>query len=120
MKNGIITLLQLLPVLFSALLIAAHFLRSGNLPLVFLSLAIPMVLLMRHKLAVRLVQTALFLAALEWVRTATMLAMLRSDLGLPWIRMAVILGSLAAFTVGSVFVFLSKTLRARYNLSRTN
>ncbi len=119
-KTGIITLLQLLPVLVSALLIAAHFLRSGNLLLVVLSLAIPLLLLIRHRLAVRLAQTALFLATLQWLRTAATLSILRSDLGLPWVRMAVILGAMSAFTLGSLFVFLSRTLRARYNLSRAN
>jgi len=114
----IIALLQLLPVLLSALLIAAHFLRSGNPFLVAVSLAIPLLLLIRRPPAVRMVQAALFLAALEWVSTAASLATLRSDLGLPWIRMAVILGIMAAFTLGSLFVFLSKTLRARYNLIR--
>jgi hypothetical protein len=33
--------------------------------------------------------------------------------------MTAILGAVAAFTLGSLFVFLSKTLRTRYNLTRT-
>lgn len=118
MKTRIIALLQLLPVLISTLLIAAHFLRTGNRFLVVVSLALPMLLLIRCSPAVRLVQAALFLAALEWVRTAVLLAALRSDLGLPWVRMTVIIGVVAAFTLGSLFVFLSKTLRARYNQPR--
>jgi hypothetical protein len=119
-KTRIITLLQLLPVLVSALLIAAHFLRSGSPLLVIFCLAMPLLLLIRHPLAARIVQASLILAALVWVRTAAALAALRSDLGLPWVRMTVILGAVAAFTLGSFFVFLSKTLRRRYNLSRTN
>jgi hypothetical protein len=118
-KAGIIALLQLLPVLLSTLLIAAHFLRYGNPVLAILCLAAPLLLLVRHPLAARLVQTALFLAALEWIRTTAALAAQRSDLGLPWGRMTAILGAVAAFTLGSLFVFLSKTLRTRYNLTRT-
>lgn len=117
MKARILALLQLLPVLFSALLIAAHCLRSGHPILALLCLAAPLLLLIRRPAAVRLVQLALVLAALEWVRTAAVLAAWRSDTGLPWIRMAIILGAVAAFTLGSIFVFLSKTLRSRYNLS---
>jgi hypothetical protein len=120
LKSGLLTMLQLLPVLFSALLIAAHFLRTGNLVLVVVSLVFPLLLLIRRAFAARLVQAGLLLAALEWMRTAILLADLRSSVGYPWIRMTVILSVVAVFTLGSLFVFLSKTLRARYNLSRVN
>jgi len=40
----------------------------------------------------------------------------RSDLGEPWMRMAFILGGVALFTFGSLLVFRSPTLRARYGL----
>jgi hypothetical protein len=116
-KTGFIALLQLLPVLLSTLLIAAHFLRYGNLLLALLCLAVPLLLLVRRPPAVWLVQLALFLAALEWIRTTAVLVAQRSHMGLPWVRLSAILGAVAVFTLGSLFVFLSKTLRTRYNLT---
>ena len=57
-------------VCLSALLLAAHFLRWGNLVLVAISLALPFLLLVRRRWALRTVQAALFAGAAVWL-TAT-------------------------------------------------
>ena len=62
--------LLLLPVVASLLVLAAHFLRSGNIALVVLVLVFMALLAVRRRWAARLVQVALLLGAVEWVRTA--------------------------------------------------
>jgi hypothetical protein len=64
----------------------------------------------------RLVQVVLLVGGLEWIRTLFMNIATRSDLGEPWMRMAVILGAVTLFTWGSLLVFRSPALRARYGL----
>lgn len=116
MRKNLGTFLWLLPVIVSMLLIGAHFLRSGSLVLVAVSLMLLLVLLIRHPLAARLLQLALLLATVEWVRTAFVFIMARAAAGLPWVRLAWILGAVAGVSAAAIFVFCSKTLKERYRL----
>jgi hypothetical protein len=109
--------LRLLPVLLSYLLLAAHFYRAGQLVLVALSLGLPLLLFVRHRYVPALLAAGLVLGAAEWALTLMGIAEVRMALGLPWQRMAVILGGVALFTLLSALVFLSRALRARYATS---
>jgi hypothetical protein len=108
-------LVRLLPVLLSAVLLAAHFSRHDLPALIPVALAFPAVLLVRRSWVPRVVQAALLLAALEWVRTGIVLGRARLEAGEPWVRMAVILGAVAAVTASSALVFRSGAVRARYH-----
>jgi hypothetical protein len=107
-------IVRLLPVFLSALLLAAHFWRAGMYPLVAVCLAFPFALLLPRRWAACLVQVALVLGALEWVRTVLNLIMIRQAAGQPWMRMAIILLSVAAFTAASGLVFRLGPLKERY------
>ena len=120
MKKHFITLFQLIPMIISALLIAAHFLRVNNLILVIVSLLLPLGLLVRHPLPARIVQGALVLATIEWLRTIFVFVSLRSKIGLPWTRLTIILGAVACFTFASALVFFSKALKERYGLAKNS
>ncbi|MFO7587859.1 MAG: hypothetical protein R6X22_07265 [Gemmatimonadota bacterium] len=102
---------RLVPVVLSAVLLAAHFSRADAFLLTALSLAFPLVLLVRSPWAPRAVQAILVIGALEWVRTAARLAAGRAELGQPWLRLAAILGSVAVLTLASALVFRSPRLR---------
>ena len=103
--------LRLIPVILSAMLLAAHFSRAGSSALVLLSLGFPLLLLFRQPWAARTVQLALILGGFEWSRTTWGVASRRMELGEPWIRLVVILGVGALFTWASAFVFRSSRLR---------
>ena len=106
---------RLVPVILSILLLAAHFYRAGNLILVILIVASPCLLFIRSNWIVRLIQVELILGGIEWIRTMLKLVNIRQAHNLPWERLAIILGSVAAFTIMSVLVFNLKTLKTRYN-----
>jgi hypothetical protein len=108
--------LLLVPVLLSTLLLAAHFLRDGQWPIVLLVLCAIPLLAVRRRRAMRLVQVMLVVGALEWGRTLLALASYRLELGAPWTRMALILGAVAAFTALSALVFETRRLRRRYGV----
>jgi hypothetical protein len=80
-----VNLLRLLPVLLSFLLVAAHFSRADNGPLVVVSLVFPLILLLPRPWVARVTQLLLILAGLEWVRTMVALASMRQEAGEPWI-----------------------------------
>ena len=97
-----------------ALLAAAHHLRAGNSLVCALYLAIPLVLLIPRFWVARGVQIALLLAALEWLRIIPGLVEVRQILGLPWLRMTAILGSITLLTTLSVALFRLRPLQSRY------
>jgi len=111
--------LQLVPVVLSLLVLGAHFFRAGNMLLVGVVLLLLALLGVRRPWAARLVQVALVLGALEWVRTLVEIFAWRTKAGQPALRMAVILGCVTLVTAGSALVFGSDRLRRWYNPGRT-
>jgi len=104
----------LIPTLLSCLVLAAHFFRGGHTYLTLICCAAPMLLLVRHTWATRLLQVLLILGALEWVRTTLQIRAVRIDQGREWHRMAAILYGVASFTFASALVFFLPPLRRHY------
>ncbi len=100
--------LHLLPVALSCLLLGAHFLRDGHTWLTAVLVSLPLLLFLRERWVPKLFQFLLLLGCLEWLRTLVVLATARSELGLPWGRLALILGVVAVFTAASALVFRSQ------------
>jgi len=105
---------RLLPVLLSAVLLAAHFSRHDMPALIPVALLFPALLLVRRPWVPRVVQVILALAALEWIRTAMSLGRARLAAGEPWVRMALILGAVALVTAASALVLRLPAVRVRY------
>jgi len=106
----------LLPAVALALL-AAHFYRAGLLLPALLSAALPLLLAVPRPWAARTLQVALVLGAFEWLRTLATLLAERVSLGQPWLRLVLILGSVAALTLAAAWIFRHRTLKARFRLA---
>ena len=106
--------LQLVPVILSLAVLAAHFSRQGQPMLVFLPVALMGLLAVPRLWAARLLQAVLLLGAAEWVRTIIVLARIRGENGLPVTRMAIILSAVAILTAASALVFRTRRARARF------
>jgi hypothetical protein len=113
-----VTVLLHLPIVFSLLLLGAHFLRDGATLLVVLSVGLCLLLFVARPWAARTVQIALVLGSLEWVRTLTVLALQRQHAGVPWLRMALILGAVAALALLAAWLFRTPRLARRFGLDR--
>jgi hypothetical protein len=111
--------LQFFPVVLSLLILGAHFLRAGNLILVALVLALLGLLPVRRRWAARVIQAALMLGAVVWVRTAVELAALRTQAGQPALRLVLILGAVAVLTALSGLVFRLARVRSWYGPGRS-
>ena len=98
-------ILQLLPVVLSLLILAAHFFRSDIGELVGLSVLSIALLAVPRRWAARLLQIALLAGAAEWVRTLVALYQARAQHGMPAGRMMVILAAVALFTAASALLF---------------
>ena len=84
--------LRLLPVFISFLLLAAHFIRAGQLVIACVLLGLPLLLTLRKAWVPRVLQLTLLLGAFEWLRTLFLVAQMRIESGMPWTRLAIILG----------------------------
>jgi uncharacterized membrane protein YecN with MAPEG domain len=111
--------IRLFPVILSFSLLAAHFLRSGLMPLVVLTLLFPLLLFVKKTWVVRAIQIILVIGALEWIRTLLTLVDLRREAGMPWTRLAIIVGAVAIFTGCSALIFCCSSLKKRYKYSNT-
>ena len=78
-----------LPVL-ACLLLAAHFYRAQQLPLALLSALLPLLLAVPRAWAVRVLQVALVLGAIEWLRTLAAFSAERIAMGQPYLRLTLI------------------------------
>ena len=105
---------KLLPVIISFLLLAAHFLRYGDSPMMAISLIVPILLFIKNKWVPRVIQLCLAMGALEWLSTTYFLIQERKSTGTDWHRLAIIMSLVALFTLLSGLVFRNKTLRERY------
>jgi hypothetical protein len=107
-------LMRLLPAILALLVAGAHFLRARQWPLVVAIVVLLALVPLRRRFVAWVLQGALVLAAIEWLRTAADLVGMRQALGQPWARMAAILGTVALLTALSALVFRSGRVRAFY------
>ncbi len=103
-----------LPVIFSALLIAAHFFRAGSLLPAIICLFFPLLLFTRNRWAPRLLTIFLLLSAAEWLRTMVVFIGHYQEAGVPWIRLVVILTGVSLATALSALVFRTERMKKRY------
>lgn len=110
--------LRLVPVVLVLGVLAAHFYRAfAWIPFGITVALLPFVLI-RAPWAARVLQAALVIGALEWIRTAAMLVAMRQSLGQPWTRLALILGAVALATGLCALLFRTRALRAHFGLDK--
>lgn len=109
-------IIRLVPVFLSFLLIAAHFQRAGMTAIAIGCLAAPGMLIFTRGWSVRIVQGLLVLASLEWLRALFYLVSLRQEHGMPWTRLAIILGLVSLLTAASALVFFHRDIKRKYNV----
>ena len=106
----------IMPILALAVL-AASFMRAGDQLLVLGCVGLALLLALPRPWAARLAQAVLVLAALRWVWLAWVIGSTRAAMGIPYTRMALILGAVALFSLISALVFQSGRLRRYYGLA---
>jgi hypothetical protein len=100
----------------AALLLAAHFLRQGDIAAVVLSLCSPLLFLRRKRWTLLVLQLLAYGAAASWVVLAVRLAQLRQQSGQSWTLAVIILGAVALVTLLAGLLLNSRALRERYPL----
>ncbi|UCD93622.1 MAG: 4Fe-4S binding protein [Candidatus Zixiibacteriota bacterium] len=110
-------LLRVTPVILSALLLGAHFLRAGNHGLVAAALAAPSILFYRRRWVLYATAGLLITGALIWAETTWTIVHFRMGNGQSWLRMFAIMAGVILLTAGSSFVLVSRKARVTYSQS---
>jgi hypothetical protein len=110
----IMNVLRLVPVILSAVLLAAHFSRANQTGLAIVCLLFPFLLLIKRRWVAIVFQVLLLLAAMEWIQTTLRIVHIRQSNGEAWTRLVIILGSVALFTALAALVFETKKLKQRF------
>ncbi len=108
------TAIRVTPAIIATWLLAAHFVRSGDLMTVMLLLFAPGLLFVRRRWVARLYQTILLFGMLMWIDTTYGIVQSRIDDGEPWTRLVLILGGVALFTGASALIFETRALKERF------
>ena len=102
------------PMVLSLLMLGAHFLREGARVHLLTCLALIVVLMIPRRWAAWVVQVSLLLGAVLWVHTLIVTAGERIAGGEPYVRLTIILGAVAVFTLLSALIPFTKRWRRRY------
>ena len=108
------------PIVLSLLLLGAHFARYGNTIVVATIVVLAGLLFVPRWWVARLMQCVFAFGALEWLWTMLVLIQARQAVGAPYLRLAIILGAVAAITVLAGFVFQAKPLKTFYRLDESS
>jgi hypothetical protein len=108
------SMLYLIPPVGAFLLLAAHFYRSENLLIAVVCFLAIFLVFVRRPWAAYTMQICLVLGAVEWLRSTLSLVQSRSASGEPFLRLAIILGSVTLFTALASLVFRTRKLRDHF------
>lgn len=100
-------------VVLAQLVLGAHVLRAGHTELAVALALSPLLLLVRRSWAPRALQVVLAVGTLEWLRTIDLLVRWRLAEGVPYVRMAVILGAVALVTALATLALQTPATRWR-------
>ena len=102
----------------AALLLGAHFLRAGHFLMVGICLAAPLLFAWRSHRALIALQLAAYGAAATWIAVAIELVHTRQQYGQRWTAAAIILGSVALFTLIAGLLLNSGAIKRFYPKQR--
>lgn len=106
---------RILPYIIASLLMGAHSLRAREPVFIVISLLLPLLLLIRKRLVLIFLQVLAYIGALEWLRATFNYVQIRINLGMPWARLAAILGVVALFTAFAGYLLNSKKVKEKYH-----
>jgi len=107
-------IVYLIPPVIAFVLLAAHFFRGENHLAALVSILLVLLVFVRRPWAARTIQVCLLLGSVEWIRSTISLVLSRIERGEPFLRLAIILGGVAAFTALSALVFRARKLRDHF------
>ncbi len=105
--------MRYVPLILMSLIMAAHHSRGGEPGLIGMWLTLPFALYFRRRWVDRAIELVMVAGALEWVLTIMRIVEVRRMMGMPYTRMAMILGVVTLLTALSGFLLETRGRRKR-------
>ena len=99
----------------AAILMGAHFLRGGHFLAVTLCLAAPLLFLWKDRASLIALQLLAYGSATTWIVVAIRLVQVRWHYGERWVLAAIILGSVALYTLLAGLLLNARAIREHYS-----
>jgi len=106
-------ILRIVMTILALLLAGAHYGRAGDAILKYLCLALPLLLLVRKKWSDMILAVSISLTVPVWIHTTLNIIAVRKAAEIPWIRMAIILGGVALFSLITALLTFRHIYRSR-------
>jgi len=106
--------LRIVPLLIASFLLSAHFLRGGSIGLVVVTLLVPLLLLIKKRWSLLVVQLSAYAAAAVWLYTTLVLVQERMMFARSWSIAVIILGSVTLFTIFAGLLLNSRVMKNKY------
>jgi hypothetical protein len=100
--------------ILSFVILGAHFLRSGNWLVMVICVLAPLLLIVRKRWSLLVVQLFAYVGAGIWINTALVLSRKRIIAGAPWGRLVLIMGLVALFTALSGYLLNAPGVKEKY------
>lgn len=97
------------------IMLAAHFLRFGDMGLTVVIIAMAGLCFTRLGWARIVCSAALFVSSFLWVQSGIDFVQIRMAVGQPWMRLVVIMGSVCAFSLFGAWVLSTEKAAARFS-----
>ncbi len=107
--------IRVIPLILASLLLAAHFLRDGNLVLTLTCGLLPLLLLIKKRWSWLAVQIFAYAGGAVWLYTTVALVQQRMVWGMSWARLVMILGGVALFTIWAGYLLNAAPVREKYH-----
>ncbi len=104
----------LIPIIFSYLLIAAHFYRRGNLILTVIIICIPLVLFFKKRFSIYIIQIGLILSIAVWIKTFIFLNNIYTRYNMPFTKAGLILSGVIIVSALSILILRLKIFKKVY------
>ena len=111
---------RIAPIVASFWLLAAHYLRFGEMLPCLLLLTYPLLLVIRHRWVPYIFSISLSMVALKWLQVTYDMVNVRLMMGDDWLRMSMIMAGVVCFTLMSMSVFQGQKLKAFYAGTSSN
>ena len=112
-KEFVVNILRIVMTIIALLLAGAHFGRAGDTILKYLFVALPLLLLVRKKWSDMILAVSISITVPVWIHTTLGIIAVRKAAEIPWLRMAIILGGVAIFSLITAFLTFRHIYRSR-------
>lgn len=108
-------IIRMIPLIFAQLLFAAHIMRSFGIIWAILVLILLFTLFIRRDWIIRMWQIIIAFEIVEWIRTTIIIIQLRLAMGMPYVRLLIIMSIVILFNLFVIYWLQKPKIKAIYS-----